>query len=196
MRLTYFALATVLTCISCSSGSAENNNEAVEAKPFDAYKINEADWVETDLGQVSSLTPVTVKVPKDAVLEKNGNGGVDIKMGDYYVITVGQPAVSSKEEAIENAKSLSVNSKTYYEDGKIIMEEPNGYVCSFKPKDEANFKYEPEAHFFYVIETEGGAHFTFEDNQAFGTSIPGSGYPVENAQKVYEIIKGSARVNQ
>lgn len=195
MRLTYLALAAVLTCVSCSSGSAENN-AAEEAKQFDAYKINEADWVETDLGQISNLTPVTVKVPKDAVLEKNGNGGVDIKMGDYYMVTVTQPAVSSKEEAIENAKSLSVNSKTYYEDGKIIMEEPNGYVCSYKPKDEPNFKYQPEAHFFYVIETEGGAHFTFQDNEAFGTSIPGSGYPVENAKKVYEIIKNSARVNE
>lgn len=195
MRLTYLALA-ILTCVSCSSGTAENNNETVKTEQFNAYKINEADWEEKYLGDISSLTPITLKVPKDAVLEKNGNGGVDIKMGDYYVVTVTQPAVSSTQEAINDAKSLSVNDKTYYEDGKIIEEEPNGFVCSYKPKDEANFKYEPEAHFFYVIETEGGAYFTFKDNEAFGTSIPGSGYPAENAKKVYEIIKNSARVGK
>lgn len=194
MRLTYLALG-VLTFFSCSSGTAENSN-AAEAEPFDAYEINEADWVEKDLGQVSNLTPVTLKVPKDAVLEKNGNGGVDIKMGDYYVVTVSQPAVSSTQEAIDDAKSLSVNNKTYYEKGTIILEEPNGFVYSLKPKDEANFKYEPEAHFFYVLATEGGAYFTFRDNEAFGTSIPGSGYPEENAKKVYDIIKSSARVNE
>lgn len=192
MKLIYLAFAA-LTFASCSSGTAENNNEA--GAKFEAYKINEADWVEKNLGEISSLTPITVKVPKDAVLEKNGNGGVDIKMGSYYVVTVSQPAVSSMQEAIDNAKSLTVNNQTYYEDGKIIVEEPNGYVCSYKPKDEASFKYEPEAHFFYVIETEGGAHFTFGDNEAFGTSTPGSGYPVDNAKKVYEIIKSSARVN-
>jgi len=192
MRLIYLALA-VLACVSCSSGTTGNN----EAEQFDAYKINEADWEEKYLGDISGLTPITLKVPKDAVLEKNGNGGVDIKMGDYYVVTVTQSAVSSKEEAINNAKSITVNNATYYEDGKIILEEPNGFVSTYKPKNEANgFKYEPESHFFYVIETEGQAFFTFADNEAFGTSIPGSGYPVENAKKVYEIIKNSARVNE
>jgi hypothetical protein len=190
----YAALAAVLLCVSCGTDSAEPGMNAETEKPFDAVKINEADWVETDLGKVSPMTPITVKLPKDAVLEKNGNGGVDVKIGDYYVISVYASAVSSAADAVSGAKSLTVDDKTYYENGKLLIDEPNGFVYTNKMKDEANFKYQPESHFFYVYEAPGQAFFTFEDNKTdFDT--PGSAFPEENARKVYAVIKGSARMS-
>lgn len=183
--------------VSCTTATTDKTGTTTQqTSNVKILKVNEADWVDTDLGSTASLVPITVKLPKDAKLEKNGNGGVDITINDYYVITVSQQAVSSKEELIAGAKSLTVNRTDYYEKSKVLIDEPNGFVFTQKPKDEATFKYSPESHFFYCLETEGQAFFSFQDNEAFGSmNLDGNDFPEDVARKVYEIIKQSARLN-
>ena len=197
MKIYFYMVCMAVAFSSCGQPSASGNEntdapEKTAAGP--KLVINEADWVDTDLSGISNLTPISVKLPKDAKLEKNGNGGVDATINDFYVISIGQPYASNLKELIEGNKSLTIGRTSAYKNIKLFVDEPNGFVFTFQMQDEANgFQYEPEAHFYYAIETEGGAHFSFQDSHST-FSVPGSSYPVENAKKVYEIIKKSAKV--
>src|SRR4051812_12441697 len=123
--------------------------------------VNEADWVVKNLKDTSPMVNISMKVPKDAKLEKNGNGGVDIRVSPFYVITVSNNAVSSVAEAIKDKKSLSIQKDSYI-NGKVLKEEPNGFVYTYQMKDEANgTKYQPEAHWFFVVDKDG-AFYTIE----------------------------------
>jgi hypothetical protein len=206
MKKIYLALPLVLSVllISCGGGTkeAKTADATTEAGKTDApaaaaapkTMITEADWSETDLSTVSPMVPVSMKTPKDAKMEKNGNGGTDIRINPVYLITVGPNAVSNAKEAIEDAKHLTINNKTY-KNGKVISEEANGFVYSMQMNDEANgTKYEPEAHFFYVIE-KGGAFYTIQDARPMDNfSLPGSAYSEEVATKLFNIVKSSAKV--
>lgn len=196
------ALMLSMALYSCKDKNAAEGTEtaatetaaAGETAKTPIYVVNEADWVETDLSSTSSLTPLIVKLPKDAVLEKNGNGGVDVKIAEDYVISVYAQAVSSMEELIKANKDLTVGRTQQYVDIKTVKDEPNGFVFTYTMKPEANgFTYNPESHFFFALETEGKAFFSLSDSGSM-TMSDDKVYTEEAATKVYEIIKSSAKL--
>ena len=198
-------LTTTLFLFSCGGKSessttsnesaATENTTAVETIP--TLTINEADWEVKDLGSISKMVPISVKVPKNAKLEQNGNGGVDISVNDFYLITVSSIYAGSIKEALDGDKSLTINSKSY-QNGKAITEEPNGMIYTMQMKDEANGKkYQPEAHFVYYLQKgPDEAIYSIKDERPLSNfSVSGSAYSEEIAKKIYELVKASAKVN-
>ncbi len=158
--------------------------------------INDAAWADQNLKQVSSFINISLKLPKEAKTEKNGNGGVDIRISDFYMVTVSAIAVSSIKDAMESDKSLTVNNKSSYINGKIISEEPNGFVYSMQMKDEENgTKYEPETHFAYYVEKDGAIYSIQDVRPLDNFSVKGSAYSEDIAKKIYAIVKASAKAN-
>jgi hypothetical protein len=190
-------LALTLGVAACKKkegdGSASGSKTAEAKGPTMA--LNEADWVAKDLNTVAPLIHVTMKVPKDAKLEKNGNGGVDVHVSDFYMLTVSAIAASNVKETMESDKSLTIKNTSYI-NGKVISEEPNGFVYSMQMKDEANgTKYQPEAHFAVYLEKDGAIYSILDQKPMDAFSTPGSAYSEDIAKKVYAIVKGSAKIN-
>lgn len=204
MKKIYLTLPFVISLflISCGGGTKDakmgdaksETPETATAPAAPKTVITEADWADTDLSTVAPMVPVMMKAPKDAKMEKNGNGGADIRINPVYMITVGPNMVQSAKEAITDAKHMSIENKSY-KNAKVISEDENGFVFSYQMNDEANgTKYEPEAHFFYVIE-KGGAFYTIQDVRPMDNfMLPGSAYSDEVATKLYALVKGSAKV--
>jgi hypothetical protein len=162
-----------------------------------AITTNEADWVVKNLHDTAPLINISMKVPKDAKLEKNGNGGVDVTINENYQLTVYNTAVSSVDEAKKDAKSLGVES-TSYMNGKILSEDPNGFVFTEQMKTEENgHAYQPEAHFFWVVNKgKDAAFYTIQDARtSAGFSADGGLYSEALAKQVYNIVKSSAKEN-
>jgi hypothetical protein len=160
-----------------------------------AIKVNEADWVVKNLHDTAPLINVSMKVPKAAKLEKNGNGGVDITLDENYMITVGAIAVSNIDEAKKGDKSMTTES-TSKQGGKILSEEPNGFVYTEQMKTEENgHAYEPESHFAFYLDKDGAVYSILDSRTMSGFNAPGSIYTEALAKQVYGIVKGSAKVN-
>jgi hypothetical protein len=194
--LSLLSVAGVLFLFSCGgSGSKSADKSADSTAKVAALNINEADWVVTDLGKTSEMIPVSVKLPKDVKLEKNGNGGVDIRLNDWYMITVSANISSDLKSAIDGDKSITVNHQSY-QDGKLIIDEPCGFVYTRTMKPESNgTKYEPESNFAFYAEKDG-AIFTFLSTRPMDNfTVQGSAYTEDIAQKIYKIIKASAKIN-
>jgi hypothetical protein len=199
------ALAALVTLPGCGgkkeegAGGAkatEGGGQAAAAKPGKTITINEADWVEKNLKEVSPMINISMKVPKDAKLEKNGNGGVDVTVNDLYQLTVSQLAVSNVAEAMESDKSLSIGHSSYI-NGKVVTDEPTGMVYTMQMKDEENgIKYQPEFHFAHYLEKDG-AIYSIQDAKPLSSPLdtPGSTYSEALAKQVYGLVKASAKVN-
>ena len=98
--------------------------DAAPAVEVPTLKINEADWVAKNLKEVSPMINVTIKAPKDATFEANGNGGVDIKIAPFYMLTVGNLAVSNLKEAIEWGNSSSTGNSSFQGGKKLLEKKP------------------------------------------------------------------------
>ncbi|MCB9701381.1 MAG: hypothetical protein H6711_05785 [Myxococcales bacterium] len=215
MKLTHITVVSMFTLALAACGGssepaasgdkapAEGADKGDGAKEADAapavevpkLTINEADWVEKDLKEVSPMINVTVKAPKDAAFEKNGNGGVDIKIAPHYMITVGALAVSSVKEGIEWGESSSIGNSSY-KDGKKIVDEDAGFVFTYQMNDEDNgIKYAPESHWYFFVEKDGAIYSFHDDKPMDAFSTPPQAYTEDDAKKVYEIVKGSAKAN-
>lgn len=203
MKTSTYFIAVSCAAILASCGSPSENKEtpvivesSIAAAPAPTLVINEAEWVEQNLNTISSFINVSLKLPKDAKMEKNGNGGVDIRINEFYMITVGNIAVSSIKEAIDSDKSLTINNTSSYINGKVVLEEANGFEYSMQMKDEENgTKYEPETHFAYYVEKEG-AIFSIKDQRPMDNFfVTGAAYNEDIANKMYAIIKSSAKAN-
>jgi hypothetical protein len=179
-----------------SAGAGADPKTVEPAAPKAAgITVNEADWVVKNLHDTAPLINVTMKVPKDAKLEKNGNGGVDITLDENYMITVGAIAVSSIDEAKKDDKSMTTES-TSKQAGKILSEDPNGFVYTEQMKTEENgHTYEPEAHFAFYLNKDGAIYSILDARTMSGFNAPGSIYTEALAKQVYGIVKGSAKVN-
>jgi hypothetical protein len=177
-----------------ASQTAAPANTTVSSAP--TMTVNEADWEIKDLSTVAPFIHISMKVPKNAKMEKNGNGGVDIRVNDFYLMTVSAPAVSTAKEALDDIKGLTINGMSYM-NGKALTEEPNGMVYTEQMKTEANGNtYQPEVHFAYVICKPDGAFYTVMDVRPLDNfSVAGSAYSADIANKVYAIVKGSAKEN-
>ena len=181
---------------SAGSGGTASAPVAEAKAKAPSMTINDADWVAKDLHAVAPLINVTMRVPKDAKLEKNGNGGVDVHVNDVYMLTVSALAVSNIAEGIKGDKSLTVERKDQYINTKVLSEDPNGFVYTMQMKDEENgTKYEPEAHFAFYVEKDGAIYSILDQRPMEAFSAPGSTYSQDTATKVYAIVKGSAKVN-
>ncbi len=203
------ALALSLAAVGCKKkdegGAAPAGAKATEAggtaaKAEPAVKapatvINEADWELKDLHSIAPLINVSMKVPKTAKLEKNGNGGVDITISPTYMLTVSSQAVSNIKEAMDSEKSYTVGNSSYI-NGKVLSEEPNGFVYTYQMKTEENGNtYQPEAHFAYYLEKDGAIYAVTDPRSLDAFSAPGSAWTEDNAKKVYAIVKASAKIN-
>jgi hypothetical protein len=198
----FMAVASIAIIASCGAPSEKTETPAavetssMETAPAPTLSINEAEWVEQNLNPISSSINISVKLPKDAKLEKNGNGGVDIRINDFYMLTVSAMGVSNIKEGIDNEKSLTINNASSYINGKVLMEEPNGFEYSMQMKDEENgIKYEPETHFAYYVEKDGAIYSISDVRPLDNYSVRGSAYNEDIANKVYAIIKSSAKAN-
>lgn len=194
--LLFTLTTTVVACKKGDDNAAGGGGAGESAAPAKTITITEADWVEKNLKEVSPMINITMKVPKDAKLEKNGNGGVDVGINDVYMLTVSQLAVSNIAEAMESDKALSIGHSSYI-NGKVLTEEPTGMIYTMQMKDEANgTKYQPEFHFAHYIDKEG-AIYSIEDEKPMSApfSTPGSTYSEALAKQVYGIVKGSAKAN-
>jgi hypothetical protein len=196
---TCFVLLVSFTACG-KKGADAGKADKVADKPTEpaapSIKINEADWVVKDLHQVAPLINVSMKVPKDATLEKNGNGGVDVKVADAYMLTVSAIAVSSIDEAKQSDKSLTVANASSYINGKVLTEEPNGFIYTMQMKTEENgHTYQPEAHFAYYLNKDGAIYSILDQRPLEAFSAPGSTYSEALAKQVYGLVKGSAKVN-
>jgi len=166
------------------------------AAPVPTLIISEADWVEKNLSTISPQANISLKLPKDAKMEKNGNGGVDIHINDFYMITVGNIAVSKINEAKDGDKSLTVNNANSYINGKVLVDEPSGFVYSIQMKDEENgTKYQPETHFAFYLDKEGAIYSIKDERPLDNFSVAGSAYNEDIAKKIYAIVKSSAKAN-
>jgi hypothetical protein len=193
-------LALTLTAAACKDkgkeaggggGGAAKTTETAAKAP--ALAINEADWVEKDLSTVSPMIHVSMKVPKDAKLEKNGNGGVDITVAKHYVITVSAMAVSNPAEALTNRKALTIEHSGYI-NGKVLTEEPTGFVFTMQMKTEENGNtYQPEVHWAHVVDKEGAIYLIHDERPLDAWDTPGSAWSEDLAKKVYAIVKASAK---
>lgn len=201
------ALALSLAAVGCkkkdeggAAPAGAKATEGTEAKGEPAAKapttvINEADWELKDLHTVAPLINVSMKVPKNAKLEKNGNGGVDITISPTYMLTVSSQAVSSIKESMDGDKSYTVGNSSYI-NGKVLSEEPNGFVYTYQMKTEENgTTYQPEAHFAFYLEKDGAIYSVTDPRSLDAFSAPGSAWTEENAKKVYAIVKASAKIN-
>jgi hypothetical protein len=211
MKRSHFTKISVLTLVLASCGGDAGDKGGTKAAPKDApaadgkdaapavevpqLKINEADWVAKNLKDVSPLINVTIKAPKDATFEKNGNGGVDIKLAGFYMLTVGNLAVGGLKEALEWGDASSVKNSSY-KDGKKLVEEPNGFVFTYQMKDEDNgTKYAPETHFYYFLEKDGAVYSINDAKPLDAFSTPPQAYTEALARQVYGLVKASATVN-
>ncbi len=182
---------------ACGGGSTETttteNTESTTTENAPVINIDVTGWEATDLSTISPLTPVIVNLPKGVKMEKNGNGGVDIMLNEAYTITVSNLAVSNAAEAIKYFKDLSINNSSY-QNGTVVKEEANGIIYTMQMKDEANgTKYQPESHFGVVVEKDG-AIYTIQDVRPLDNFfLSGSTYTLDNAQKLYDAIKASAK---
>lgn len=195
------ALFLLSACSNSSESTTVASTETASTAPATAsapsMTINEADWTEQNLSSVQATLPLTVKLPKSAKMEANANGGVDIRINDFYLITINQPAYSSISEALESEKTSTVN-HSLMKNGKMIVQDPNGYVYSAQMNDEPNgTKYQPESHFVYYLQkSPDDALISIQDIRPLDNyTVAGSAYSEEVAKKVYEIIKSSAKVN-
>ncbi len=154
-------------------------------------------WVVKDLHEVSPLIHLSMKVPKDAKLEKNGNGGVDVKIAKAYKLTVSVVGVSKIDEAKQADKALTIDNADSYINGKVLSEEPDGFLYTMQMKTETNgHTYQPEVHFAYYLAKKDGAVYSILDRcplEAF--DVPGSIYSEALAKQVYGLVKGSAKAN-
>ena len=196
---TYFVLALSLT--ACGKKGADGDKPGATAdKATEAaapgIKINEADWVVKNLHDTAPLINISMKVPKDAKLEKNGNGGVDVKVADAYMLTVSAIAVSSIDEGKQSDKSLTVGNASSYINGKVLSEDPNGFVYTMQMKTEENgHTYQPEAHFAYYLNKDGAIYSILDQRPLEAFSAPGGTYSEALAKQVYGLVKGSAKAN-
>ncbi|MBA3456601.1 MAG: hypothetical protein H0T42_26160 [Deltaproteobacteria bacterium] len=176
-----------------AAGKTAEPGKAADTAKGPTLTINEADWVEKDLTTVSPMIHVTMKVPKDAKLEKNGNGGVDITLAPHYVITVSNMAVSNAAEALANRKALTLE-HTGYINGKVLTEEPNGFIYTMQMKTEENGNtYQPEVHWAVALDKEGAIYLIYDERSMDGFSTPGSAWSEALAKQVYAIVKASAK---
>ena len=195
------AIASIGILASCGAPSPSTETPAVVetssmSTPAPTLAINEAEWVEKNLNPISSFINISLKLPKDAKMEKNGNGGVDIRINDFYLLTVSSIAVSSVKDAMDSDKSLTINNASSYINGKVLLEEPNGFEYSMQMKDEENgIKYEPETHFAYYVEKDGAIYSIMDQRPLDNFSVRGSAYNEDIAKKIYAIIKSSAKAN-
>lgn len=196
--LTIVSMLFMASCGSSDNGgkTESNDSKSSSSASVPTMKIDEGSWVMTDLKPIASLTPVSLKLPKDAKMEKNGNGGVDVHLSDWYDITISNNASSSVAEAMKDDKSLSINKAESYINGKLLVDEPNGFVCTYQMKDEANgTKYQPEAHFFFYLEKDGAIYSIHDERPLSNYSVPGSAYSEAIAKQIYNSVKGSAKIN-
>lgn len=187
-----------LTSFECpTKTNSENASKALASETLidSIITIDGTGWIATDLTSISdSSIRMIINLPKNAKMEKNGNGGVDIHLNEAYTINVSY-LFGSVKEAVESDKSLYINNKSY-KNGKMIIDESNGNVYSKQMKDEANgIKYEPEAHFTYYLESKDGGVYSIMDVRPMNNFfLPGSTYTEDNAKKLYAIIKASAKL--
>ena len=193
----FASLALVTTIGACKGdGDGGSSGKPAEAPKAPTMTVDESTWEVKDLKETSPLVNISMKVPKDAKLEKNGNGGVDIRVNDFYVLTVSATAISNIAEGIKGDKSLTVERTDRNKMAKIVQEEPNGFVYTTQMKDEANgTQYQPESHFVWYVEKEGAFWSIQSARPLDNFSVPGSAYSEEIAKKVYEIVKTSAKPN-
>jgi len=218
MKVTHFTTISILTLTLASAcggaaapakgdKTAAKGDKAADAKDTADAKdaapavevpkltINEADWVEKNLKDVSPMINVTIKAPKDATFEKNGNGGVDIKLAGFYMLTVGNLAVGSLKDALEWGNASSIGDSSF-KDGKKLLEEPNGFVFTYQMKDEENgTKYSPESHFYYFLEKDGAVYSVNDTKPMDAFSTPAAAYTEALARQVYGLVKASAKTN-
>ncbi len=197
LSMTLAAVTLVTSLAACGKKKdGDGGGGGDDKKQGPTITVNEADWVPKNLHDVAPLINITMKVPKDAKMEKNGNGGVDIRVNEVYVITVSQIAVSNVAEAIKSDKSLTVERKDRYSMTKVLSEEPTGFVYTVQMKPEENGNtYEAESHFAWYVEKEGAIYSILDDKPLDAFSTPGSTYTPEIANKVYGIVKASAKAN-
>jgi hypothetical protein len=179
-----------------ASETAGKTTEAAKAaSDVPTMTIDEAAWAVKDLSEVSPMIHVSMKVPADAKLEKNGNGGVDITIAPFYMITVGNLAVGSLAEAKGWGESSSTGDSSY-KDGKKSTDEDNGFVFTYQMNDEANgTKYQAESHFYYFLEKDGAVYSINDTKPMDAFFTTGSAYTLDMANKVYGIVKSSATAN-
>ncbi len=196
LTMPFAALALMSSLAGCGKKADGGGGGGGDETKVPTMTVNEGEWVSKNLHDVAPLINVTMKVPKDAKLEKNGNGGVDVRVNEFYMLTVSQLAVSGIPEAIKSDKSLTVERTDSYINTKVLSEEPNGFVYTMQMKDEANgTKYQPEAHFAYYLDKEGAIYSVQDQKPLDAWSTPGSAYSPEIANKVYAIVKASTKAN-
>ena len=206
-RFTGISIFTLALATSCGGASAPATGDKKGAPVADAkdaplavvdvpkLTINEADWVAKNLKDVSPMINVTIKAPKDATFEKNGNGGVDIKLAPFYMLTVGNLAVSNLKEALEWGDSSSIKDSSF-QGGKKLVEDPNGFIFTYQMKDEANgTKYAPESHFYHFIEKDGAVYSVNDTKPMDAFSTPPQAYTEALARQVHGLVKASATAN-
>ena len=196
LSMTLAAVTLVTSLAACGKKKDGGGGGGGDDKKGPTITINEADWVPKNLHDVAPMINITMKVPKDAKMEKNGNGGVDIRVNEVYVITVSNLAVSNVAEAIKSDKSLTVERKDKYSMTKVLSEEATGFVYTVQMKPEENGNtYEAESHFAFYVEKEGAIYSILDDKPMDAYSTPGSTYTPDVANKVYGIVKASAKAN-
>lgn len=160
--------------------------------------IDVSGWEPRDISTVSDQFPLIINLPKEAKVEKNLNGGIDIRLSKAYIITINK----DENTLIPNVISGDKSEISGYKDVKYVAEGPNGFICSYQKYDEDNgMKNELEYHFgFYISYTnkeDMNIVYSFRDIRGMdNSSIPGSAYSEVNAKKLFDIFKASVKVKE
>ncbi|MGP8217202.1 MAG: hypothetical protein ACLQQ4_16650 [Bacteroidia bacterium] len=211
--LYFFTIVTILLLNSCKGPSVKESKSdtgstktsapvpaastASPAGTAPALTINEADWELKDLSKIAKYINISMKVPKSAKVEQQTEVGIVIRLSPYYTINIASRAESSIKDAMEFDKAPIKD--TANKNRKVLKEESNGMIFTFQIPDESNgTKYEPEVHFTYYVGQPGNLYAISDDFSSADTTntVNGSYYSEDVANKVYAIIKSSAKVNQ
>jgi len=173
--------------------------------------VNEADWEVKDLSTIAPDLHLSLKLPKDATIEKGDESSVDIKISDSYRIFASydtKPRITtgadSKIKTIKQAMALDkeimigADDPELYVSSKVVATYPDGFIYTQQEKDKAGEpKHQPESHFYYYLLAKGPNPVIYiRDTKPFSSKLPDSAYTIELAKKVYAIIKASAKTNK
>jgi hypothetical protein len=191
----------LMTLFSCEKKMPEKTAEsAPQSSSEQAAAIvstNKDDWKEADLKAVVPVVHLRCAVPKGATLSENGNGGVDISIGENYLIHVYGPLYTESLNESMNVNKEGIRNDQISIFEKFLKEESQGYIYTTHLKTEENGKtYPTAAHFKYWIKTSNGNIFSIED--AVPISKIGEiedRFTPEVATAVYTIIKNSVKEN-
>ena len=164
--------------------------------PSSSTSFNFDRWIERDLRKISDIVNIKMKVPPGAMLSRNGNGNVEVDLGDLGMLTVSQLWASDLAEAKSVDKSYYLK-HDLHTDARELLNESNGFIYSRRIRTEENgHTYPLETHFVYYLVSRDGAIYSITEDVKIDrmNDVNAATFPPARAQALYNFVKRTAQV--